>query len=177
MPEADPELLKMLDGIKEEEPLPVVAPSKAAKFIDPVTVSPSPTKLPAELTTEEKTEDVLGIKALLMGFGKIAQDIINKHATDREQVDQALKYFEQQVKAMQTAGIKLPSSLVEGWVSLLKIKADINSNAPAVLDSYAKLLAAAKNNNIVINMTGMQQGSGEIDLDKVLSQPAYDDEN
>ncbi len=55
----------------------------------------------------------------------------------------------------------------------------INSNATGVLDSMAKLLAAAKNNNVVLNFSGgTKSGNGivDIDLEKLLAQPTNEEE-
>ena len=73
-------------------------------------------------------------------------------------------------------GEKPPAAFVEGYVKLLQVKSDINANATGVLDSVARLLAAVKNNNVVFNVGEGTSVSGNIDIEKLLSQTKYEDE-
>ena len=85
-------------------------------------------------------------------------------------------YFEQQVKEARAAGQKLPQAFIDGWVKLLAVKSEINTNATGVLDSVAKLIASAKNNNIIINMGGDKNQNTTINLEALLSQERKEDE-
>lgn len=120
---------------------------------------------------EEDLKDSL--RQLIRTFPKAAQRIIDNHASDRTQVDKAIDYYETQIREARETNSKLPPAFIEGYVKLLGIKADINANANGVLDSTAKLLAAAKNHNIIVNVGD----TGEhIDLAAMLSQPRRPDE-
>ena len=59
-------------------------------------------------------------------------------------------------------------------LKLLGIKSDINANSVGILDSMARLLAAAKNNNLIVNINNEMKGG--LDLDALLSQPKRFDE-
>lgn len=121
----------------------------------------------------EQTDNSKQLNDLLKLFNDTCTTIVNNYATDRAQVNDALTYFESEVKAARKANLKLPTALIEGWVKLLAIKSEINSNATGALDSVAKLLAAAKNNNTIININDKK---GSIDLMSILAQPTRTDE-
>ena len=128
--------------------------------------------MPTPVPTQEGQENLtLPFIELLRTFPNAAKTIIANHAKDREQVENAIKQIEDQ---MQDAG-KISAAMYETWAKLLSIKAEINANANGVLDSSAKLLAAAKNNNIIINVGG-EKSIGGLDLTALLAQPAQGDE-
>lgn len=122
---------------------------------------------------EPDQQDDIGIKALLGKFGASVELIIANHAADREQIDEAIKFFEQEVRA----NPRRPaiSAYVEGWSKLLATKAEVNTNATGVLDSIAKLLAAGKANDLIVNVNNVQKG--DLDLEELLSQPKREDES
>lgn len=191
--EVDSELLDLLNATEVPalppttppptitEPTPVAAPSSPslaqALIVEPETTPHQAIPIPAaNLDKPEDSLDKLGIKNLLEGFHSTSKLIIDNHAADRAQVDEALKYLETQVKASVSAGDKAQTAMVDGWVKLLQTKAEINTNAVSVLDAQAKLLAAVKNNNVIVNVGGGSVGEGEIDLKTVFDQPLNEDE-
>ena len=186
--EEDSDLVSMLEEIDGniediiEDPVPDQTPVETPvetppvkEFVDPVLESVQTTYVEPEIF-KDKPEDETSkkINELIKLFSSTVEIIVNNYSTDREQVESAISYFEEQVKVARAAKEKLPPSIIEGWVKLLTVKAEINSNSVGVLDSMAKLLAAAKNNNLIINIG--EGKSGGLDLEKLLSQEPKDDE-
>lgn len=181
----DSDLVSILGESSEEdiieEPVPTTPEPEppAAKditVVEPVLENVQTTYTEPEIF-KDKPEDETSkrINELIKLFGSTVEIIVNNYATDRAQVENAISYFEDQVKVARAAKEKLPPAIIEGWVKLLMVKAEINSNSVGVLDSMAKLLAAAKNNNLVINI-GENGKAGGLDLEKLLSQEPKDDE-
>jgi hypothetical protein len=189
-PEIDPDLVSMLEGDEalespEEPPEP---PENNILQMPPQPIIPSeiPVNEPIiiknvqkekpknELLNEVPEEDKLGIKKLVIDFGRTADQITQNYEKDRKEVGEALSYFSKEVKDARAAGQKLPQAFIDGWVKLLAVKSEINTNATSVLDSVAKLLASAKNNNIIINMGENQETT--INLESLLSQDHKEDE-
>ena len=176
------ELLASLPDNKEkEEPIPdesPIMPPPIAPIPDPpITPNIPPPVPPSDLIKKDPQQDGPAILlTLLKGFPEVANRIITNHAADREQVETAIQYFESEVKKARQAGDKSPA-MIEGWVKLMSIKAEINANANSVLDSSARFLAAAKNNDIIINFGNVDKKAiDELDLTKILSQPPREDE-
>jgi len=179
----DSDLVSILGGSDEdiiEEPVPAEPEqppvAKEITVTEPVLETVKTTYAEPEIF-KDKPEDETSkrINELIKLFGSTVEVIVNNYATDRAQVESAISYFEDQVKVARAAKEKLPPSIIEGWVKLLMVKAEINSNSVGVLDSMAKLLAAAKNNNLVINI-GEGGQTGGLNLEKLLSQEPKDDE-
>jgi hypothetical protein len=161
-----------------ESPVPPENPvPQQIVVVEPVvTPNKKKAKPKSDLLEEKPEEDKLGLKKLIMDFGKTADVIVHNYDVDRGQVNNALIYFEQQVKEARAAGQKLPQAFIDGWVKLLAVKSEINTNATGVLDSVAKLIASAKNNNIIINMGGDKNQNTTINLEELLSQDRKEDE-
>jgi len=179
----DSDLVSILGGSDEdiiEEPVPAEPEqppvAKEITVTEPILETVKTTYTEPEIF-KDKPEDETSkrINELIKLFGSTVEVIVNNYATDRAQVESAISYFEDQVKVARAAKEKLPPSIIEGWVKLLMVKAEINSNSVGVLDSMAKLLAAAKNNNLVINI-GEGGQTGGLNLEKLLSQEPKDDE-
>lgn len=129
----------------------------------------------AELFKIDKEEQIdLGVKQLLAKFGQSVETIINNQKTDRDQVEQAIVLVEKKVKDAIDSGSKLSPAFLDAYARLLQTKADINTNASKVLDSVAKLLAAGKGNDLIVNINSGK--TGELDLEQFLQQPPYEDE-
>lgn len=140
--------------------------------ITPVTIK-TLENIEQQITKTEQEEKTFASKEFLEKFVNVANEIVENHTKDRNQIEEAIKYFSEEVKEARQLGIKLPPALIDGWVKLLATKSDVNANATGVLDSMAKLLAAAKNNNLIININDNNPG---INLEEILSQPAKEDE-
>jgi len=130
-----------------------------------------PQSVPNPLSDED--ENAKKINSLIKLFSDTANDIIHNYHNDRTQVNDALGYFENEVRVARSNGAKITPAMIEGWVKLLSVKSDINSNSISILDSMAKLLSAAKNNNLIVNVSNSSTG---IDLQALLAQPKRSDE-
>ena len=164
------------------EPPILPALSALPPVAEPITTTEIVTAEPpanSKLQTEAMfaAADPIGAKKLIESFIQKAQIIIDNHASDRDQVNDAITYFAGEVKNAQEHGKKLSPAFIEGWVKLLATKADINANANAVLDAIAKLMAAAKNNNIVLNLSPGSGQGGNLDLEAILARPPAEDED
>ena len=149
--ETDPELVKLLNDLKGE-----------GEVIKPELVPDSP---PVQPEVVIQGDDIDKIQKIINDFEGIRDEIITNYRSDRNQVEKAIKEFEQRMSEGTTKVV------VESYVNALRIKADINANAIKMLDATAKLLSAGKSTNIV-----QAQGIGPQDLEKILSTPAYPDE-
>jgi hypothetical protein len=163
------EVAKITQPIPPAPPKPIQPVQEPVLEKDVIKIASSDLLVPGG----EATNLTAPFLELLKTFPTIANKIIANHASDREQVEQAIKFLETQMKNM---GNKLPAVILETWAKLLATKAEINANANGVLDSSAKLLAAAKNNNIIINVGDDNKSIGGLDLAALLAQPQRDDE-
>lgn len=134
---------------------------------------PQPELLSSD-TDDAGPEDDIGIRALLSQFGSSLDNIIKNHKADRDQVEEAIRLIEKKVKDSIDSGAKINSTYLDVYARLLQTKTDINAMAPKALDSVAKLISAGKGNDLIVNL-GVSSNSG-IDLEKLLQQKAYEDE-
>lgn len=170
-------------GIKISEDEEIDEEVKDEEIIQKITEVEPPVLIPAQelmkpssnlFKVEKEQELDLGIKQLLAKFGQSVETIINNQKSDREQVEQAIILVEKKVKDAVDSGSKLSPAFLDAYARLLQTKADINTNASKVLDSVAKLLAAGKGNDLIVNINNGK--TGELDLEEFLQQPAYEDE-
>ena len=161
----------------EEAPPPIV---EKPPIIEPelIPASPPETEPVPEASLAKippPTPDQVQFRQLLVRFQNSVNLIAENQVADREQIEKAIVFYEQQVKnGALTALAARP--FVEGWVALLGTKAEINANATSLLDSISKLLAAGKANELVNINIGGKEGSGDFDLEKLLGQPPKEDE-
>jgi hypothetical protein len=179
--DVDSELISMLadDSEPPAEPPAEPPPQELVQVEEPKVITQNivvgPTK--AELITPEKeSQDKLGLRKLVLDFSKTADTVSKNYESDRNRVEVAVAYFEHIVRDAQDNGKKLSPSFVEGYVKLLSIKAEINTSATSLLDSIAKLISAAKNNNIIINLGGSEDNNLSLNLEELLSQAPKSDE-
>lgn len=164
--------------VKEPVIEQVPAPKELVPVVEPIItpVLATKTKEKTDLFNtpkEPEDEKSFASKEFLEKFVNVANEIVTNHTKDRDQIEEAISYFAAEVKQARQLGLKLPPALIDGWVKLLATKSDVNANATGVLDSMAKLLAAAKNNNLIVNIN--KAGPG-FDIEAILSQPAKEDE-
>ena len=172
----DAELISVLD----EPPTKDEPPAKDELLEDKV---PEPILVPQQgiekissnlLKIENQTTDDIGIKQLLSKFGASVDTIISNQRADRDQVEKAITLVEKKVKDAVDSGSKLSPAFLDAYARLLQTKAEINTNASKVLDSVAKLLAAGKGNDLIVNINNKETGG--LDLESFLQQPKYEDE-
>jgi hypothetical protein len=171
--EEDEQALGNGNGVDEPPPKVISSEIIEPELIaasDIQTIPPS-----SDLMAQPNQEDVAGVKVLLGVFGTTVQDIVQNYKKDREQIDKAIEYFEAEVRSAQKSGAKLSPAFTEAWAKLLQAKAEINMSATSSLDSIAKLISAGKGNDLVINLNG-NIPKGNLNLEALLSQPAYEDE-
>jgi len=184
----DAELISVLDEpptkdeppAKDEPPTKDEPPAKDELLEDKV---PEPILVPQQgiekissnlLKIENQTTDDIGIKQLLSKFGASVDTIISNQRADRDQVEKAITLVEKKVKDAVDSGSKLSPAFLDAYARLLQTKAEINTNASKVLDSVAKLLAAGKGNDLIVNINNKETGG--LDLESFLQQPKYEDE-
>jgi hypothetical protein len=183
--DVDNELVSMLESEPEsppQEPPPIEKPPTPPQDVIPVSepkvthnIVVEPTK--SELIKPEKEpQDKLGLRKLVLDFSKTADVVSKNYESDRNRVEVAVAYFEHIVRDAQDNSKKLSPAFVEGYVKLLAIKAEINTSATSLLDSIAKLVSAAKNNNIIINLGGADDNNLSLNLEELLSQAPKSDE-
>jgi len=167
----EPEIIE-IDDIDEitminiDSPPPIMEPVLLDDDVKEEVEVESIVEVTSTTNNELVDNDPVGIKQLLAKFGKSVELIINNHESDRQQAEDAIKFFKGRVEASPGPQGMLP--YVEGWVQSLKIKTEINTNAYKVLDSTAKLIAAGKQNDLIVNVGGVK--SGGLDIEKLLSQ-------
>lgn len=183
--DVDNELVSMLEDSEppseppSEQPLQeVFPPVQETQVAEPkvtqnIVVEPTKSEL---ITPEKEPQDKLGLRKLVLDFSKTADVVSKNYENDRNRVEVAVAYFEHIVRDAQDNGKKLSPAFVEGYVKLLAIKAEINTSATSLLDSIAKLISAAKNNNIIINLGGAEDNNLSLNLEELLSQAPKSDE-
>jgi hypothetical protein len=163
--QADQELVGLLDSLDEQpnkpEPAPKPPEEKPLKAPEPVPTSAVTT------TVQEEKPPGPDIGAILANFCEIRDEIFGNFRNDRKQTAEILQKFEEQIKegAVTTA-------VLEAYVSTLRIRTDINTNAISMLDSITRLLAAGKNNSVFVQNSAMTPQ----DLEKILKAPPMPDE-
>lgn len=118
----------------------------------------------------KESSQVAGIKGLLDIYVSQVSVLINNQVKDREQIDQAFNFLDGAIRTAAESGLKISPVYVESWAKLAIAKAEVNQSSTAVLDSIAKLLAAGKKNELVVNTGSQTAGTSSIDLADLLSQ-------
>ena len=144
-PEPEPESEPEPEPAESEgQKIPPDPPLKENKEIElPKTVSPEIVDAP-----EDMPEDDLSIplKELTRKFGERIDVVFENSILDRVDIQEVIDYC----KGVVDESGRVPSVVIESWVKAATAKADININSTKLLDSIAKFLAAAKNNNIFV---------------------------
>ena len=168
----DPELNSILDELSNgqdivENQIPG-APSKEQP-VEPAEMTP----IPVEPKAMESSQNggAIELAQLLKTFMPIAKDIFDNYKSDRDQIEKTVKFLEDMV-------FNVPAAQrvhVEMLVASLKTKSDTSIGAVKLLDSLAKILAASKGTNILIQNNN-NTGSVQDELDDILNTEAYPDE-
>jgi hypothetical protein len=182
LPEAEPDPDQEDDGTTPAappaaEPAPIQAPAPP----EPTLVPPDPPPAPpqSDLLAETPATDDLGVKQLLSKFGGSVDEIICNQRQDRIQVSQAIQVVAQHIAEKiqnEPNNLKGIGVFLDAWARMLQTKADINANASRALDSIAKLLSAGKSNDLILNITGKNLDTNNLDLEALLNQPPTEDE-
>lgn len=128
---------------------------------------PAPAPLVAREIVEEIKADDTDIRPLLVRCNNIAEKILDNFDDDRNEIEQTID----QLRDMFQSTPKPQSHIVEGLVTALKTKAELNTNIVKILDAHARLITALKG-------TTMIQGNvTKIDLSSLLESTINDDDN
>jgi PHP family Zn ribbon phosphoesterase len=178
------ELIEILSSVTEPEqpdepmpPSPATPPEPQIKEPALIQAEPlEPNLPPSDLIKAQDNKNINdNFKRLIELFGTSVNEIINNQHTDREQVDSAIQIVQAQINTMiQSGNTKGIGVYLDAWARLLQTKAEVNANAPRSMDSIAKLLSAAKSNDLIINLGG-GAAKGTLNLEELLSQPMKDD--
>lgn len=170
----EPEEPATWEPLEDAEPPLITKPDIIEpKLIDPEPVTTLRSARPNDLIRKEpENPDSLGVRRLIEQFGVTVGKILADVDKDREQTEAALTFFETTVRG--TTDRKGISPYVDGWARLLQTKSELGVTRASVLDSIAKLIAAGKSNDLIINLGEIKKGS--LDLETLLSQPLKADE-
>ena len=174
--DVDQELVDLLDVISikdEEEPEPseqiesseVPDPplQERMEIERPQTVNPEVVDAP-----EVDDDPSIPLRDLTRKFGERVDIVFENSVRDRTDIQEVIDYCKQKVNGEG----KIPQVVMESWVKAATAKADININSTKLLDSIARFLAAAKNNNIFV----LENIDSQEDLEALLSQDKRFDE-
>lgn len=172
----DEELNNILDELSDgQDIVENEVPGTQPKVELPAIPSPAETKpIPVEPKVVEPAQNqgALELAQLLKTFMPIAQDIFTNYKSDREQIEKTVKFLEDMVFNVPSAG----RVHIEMLVASLKTKSDTSISAVKLLDSLAKILAASKGTSILIQNNNGNAGSAQEELDDILDADSYPDE-
>lgn len=151
-----------------EEPIEPAKP-KTIPLPTPELLAPSG---PPETIIAEVKPDVMQIDAakLVKQYLTVYEKFLNNYDADRGQIEKTILHLEDIV--FNVGGAQRVH--IEMLVAALRTKSETNGNIVKALDSVAKILAAAKGTQVLINNNN--SGSAQQDLAKILEKPPYPDE-
>ena len=149
---------------------PIVEPVLAAP-VKSTELNPNATlnKEPQTLQKEENTD----FNQLVSLFSKRVGKIMKNQDDIREKTLKDLDLLDKKLKA--TIDNKPNIAVVQGWVAMHQTLADMDGNSTAVLDSIARLISAAKKNDLLISAGGDVKLDGDSLVD-ILNQNRFEDE-
>jgi hypothetical protein len=171
------ELEKILDEVGD--PLPAsdapiditkIEPPIIEEPITPTAVVPAPPAPPPVAQSAPSDPAQIDATQLLKQYLSVYEKFLNNYDSDRAQIEKTIKHLEDIVFNFPGA----PRVNLEMLVAAQRTKAETNGNIVKALDSIAKILAAAKGTQVLINNNN--SSGTQMDLAKILSQPLYPDE-
>lgn len=171
----DENLKNVLDEIGGTVDPLAVDPIDITKIQPPIVEEPlllPPIQPPADATLVEVKPDAMQIDAakLVKQYLTVYEKFLNNYDADRGQIEKTIKHLEDIV--FNVGGAQRVH--IEMLVAALRTKAETNGNIVKALDSVAKILAAAKGTQVLINNNN--SSSAQQDLAKILEKPLYPDE-
>lgn len=175
----DEELKNILNEIGgDQDPLAAGQPIDITKIEPPIIEEPAPPPPPPPALPAPAQQVEIGsidpnqIDAgkLLKQYLAVYEKFLTNYDADRDQIEKTIKHLEDIV--LNVGGAQRVH--VEMLVAALRVKTETNGNVVKALDSIAKILAAAKGTQVLINNNN--SGNAQLDLAKILSQPLYPDE-
>lgn len=176
------ELKNVLDEIGAQDPLPTGSPIDITKIQPPIVEEPEPVQQPVALSAPNTppTTDIavtaptevaqIDAAKLIKQYLTVYEKFLNNYDADRDQIERTIKHLEDIV--FNVGGAQRVH--IEMLVAALRTKAETGGNIVKALDSVAKILAAAKGTQVLINNNN--SGSAQVDLAKILERPPYPDE-
>lgn len=168
------------------DPLPTGSPIDITKIQPPIIEEPFEPTTPApvqepELLAPSKPPDVMMVEVkpdpmqidaakLVKQYLTVYEKFLSNYDADRGQIEKTIKHLEDIV--FNVGGAQRVH--IEMLVAALRTKSETNGNIVKALDSVAKILAAAKGTQVLINNNNA--GSAQQDLAKILEKPLYPDE-
>lgn len=152
----DPELQDMLNQLDSAptQPLPVIQEQPKPE----PAVAPVSTETPVETKPPSEGPD---LSPLLKKFDNLADKLLSNLDADRTKIQEYIDLYAQNV-----SGEAPKASFIEGLVQLLVAKSGISTNAPKLLDSLTKLIAATKS----LTPQGQAVSAPTDELDKLLAE-------
>ena len=172
----DEELVNLLEQIsteeEPEEPEEPEIPPDPKEQTEPELKDneiETPEIVTTTLAAKPEGEDVMvPLKQLAVRFSETIDVVFENSKKDRNDIQEVIDYC----KGVVNGQGKIPEVVMQSWVTAATSKADINIGTTKLLDSIAKLLAAAKNNNILLEVNI----DGNEDLEALLNQDTRFDE-
>lgn len=168
------ELKNLLDEVGVD-PLPAGTPIDITKIEPPLIEEPvltDPAPPPAlPLPVDPKPDQAMVDAAKLVNqYLAVYEKFLNNYDADRAQIEKTIKHLEDIV--FNVGGAQRVH--VEMLVAALRTKAETGGNIVKAMDSLAKILAAAKGTQVLINNNN--NNNNQRDLANILNAKPYPDE-
>lgn len=169
------ELQNMLNEIGgDKDPLPSGQAIDITKIEpplaeEPMVPAPAPPPTPTLPVVPPVDPNQIDAAKLLKQYLAVYEKFLTNYDADRDQIEKTIKHLEDIV--LNVGGAQRVH--VEMLVAALRVKTETNGNVVKALDSIAKILAAAKGTQVLINNNSTNT---QVDLAKILAQPLYPDE-
>lgn len=154
------------------EELPEIEPEPEREVVEPELeerVKPEAPP-PTEIVPAEESEDIAApLRELAKKFSETLDGVFENATKDRTDMQEVVDFCKDKLAGDDRI---VQEVVMESWVKAAAAKAEININKTKLLDSIAKLLAAAKNNNMLFEIN---VNTGD-DLEAILNQEEKFDE-
>jgi len=176
------ELKNILDSLSDgKDPLPAAAPIDITKIQPPLvqeeeqaqTPPPAPPPAPpvVAVPAEVMSQEQIDAMKLMRQYISVYDKFLKNYDTDREQIEKTISHLEDIV--FNVGGAQRVH--IEMLVAALRTKAETNGNIVKALDSVAKILAATKGTQVLIQNNN--NNNAQKDLAEILKAPLYPDEH
>ena len=138
---------------------------------EPVLSEPVPPAAPPiKVDVQPMDPAQLDATKLVKQFLAVHEKFLNNYDADRDQIERTIKHLEDIVFNVQGA----QRVHLEMLVAALRTKSETNGNVVKAMDSIAKILAASKGTQVLINNNN--SSNAQQDLAEILRTPLYPDE-
>lgn len=157
--ENDDDLISLLEETEQEQD------SEEPVVSEPEIIQNAPELPPPDLPETASPDVSSAMTELARKFGEAVDKAFSNHDIDRAKLDDVIMFLEEKV----AEGGKIPAVVIEQYVNAVKTKADTNINISKLLDSIAKLLAASKNNPLIMG-SDTDIGGDDVDWGQLLNE-------